>query len=82
MIGKFNAGMNSGVMLFRKSEWSLKFLQAIADLGRIPEPKLGEVCYYTLLLNYKEHHDIATTLHFEICLRDNCHVLTGRLKDI
>lgn len=30
-------------MLFRKSEWSLKFLQAVADLGRIPEPKLGEV---------------------------------------
>ncbi len=38
-----DAGMNSGVMLFRKSEWSLKFLSAIAELGRIPEPKLGEV---------------------------------------
>jgi len=36
-------GMNSGVMLFRKSEWSLKFLSAIADLGRIPEPRLGEM---------------------------------------
>lgn len=43
LMSSLHSGMNSGVMLFRKSEWSLKFLQAIADLGRIPEPKLGEV---------------------------------------
>lgn len=37
------AGMNSGVMLFRKSKWSLEFLEAVAALGRIPEPELQRV---------------------------------------
>ena len=38
-------------MLFRKSEWSLKFLEAVAELGRIPEPKLGEVSLRSAAFN-------------------------------
>jgi hypothetical protein len=37
------AGFNSGVMLFRRSKWTKEFLEAVADLGRVPEPQLGEV---------------------------------------
>lgn len=37
------AGFNSGVMLFRRSKWTKQFLEAVAELGRVPEPELGEV---------------------------------------
>ena len=37
------AGLNSGVMLFRNTRWSRDFLESVADLGRIPEPELGEL---------------------------------------
>jgi len=37
------AGFNSGVMLFRRSKWTKEFLEAVAELGRVPEPRLGEV---------------------------------------
>ena len=30
-------------MLFRRSKWTKEFLEAVADLGRVPEPQLGEV---------------------------------------
>lgn len=39
------AGMNSGVMLFRNTRWSREFLQGIAEIGLIPEPFLGQVCF-------------------------------------
>ena len=35
--------MNSGVMLFRKGRWAQEFLEDVAKLGRIPEPKLQKV---------------------------------------
>ena len=38
------AGMNSGVMLFRRTPWMKSFLESVAALGRIPEPELGQVC--------------------------------------
>ena len=44
-------GMNSGVMLFRKSKWSLDFLEEVAKLGRTPEPSLEKVGPPVLLLN-------------------------------
>ena len=31
------------MMLFRRSKWTKKFLEAVAELGRVPEPELGEV---------------------------------------
>ena len=37
------AGMNSGVMLFRRTPWMEEFLTKVAALGRIPEPALGKV---------------------------------------
>lgn len=37
--------MNSGVMLFRKSKWSMEFLEEVAKLGRIPEPKLEKASF-------------------------------------
>lgn len=40
----FGAGMNSGVMLFRRTPWTEEFLEQVATLGRIPEPELGQVC--------------------------------------
>lgn len=40
------AGMNSGVMLFRRSPWMRSFLESVAALGRIPEPELGQVCLF------------------------------------
>ena len=43
---RFVAGMNSGVMLFRKSKWSQEFLEEVARLGRIPEPELQSVCFF------------------------------------
>ena len=30
-------------MLFRRSKWTKQFLEAVAELGRVPEPELGEV---------------------------------------
>ena len=38
-----SAGMNSGVMLFRRTPWMEEFLTKVAALGRIPEPELGKV---------------------------------------
>ncbi|KAK9822196.1 hypothetical protein WJX81_002228, partial [Elliptochloris bilobata] len=40
--GNALAGFNSGVMLFRRSKWTKQFLEAVAELGRVPEPELGE----------------------------------------
>ena len=31
------------MMLFRRSKWTKQFLEAVGDLGRVPEPELGEV---------------------------------------
>ena len=31
------------MMLFRRSKWTKQFLEAVAELGRVPEPELGEV---------------------------------------
>ena len=48
------AGMNSGVMLFRRTPWMEEFLTKVAALGRIPEPELGKV--QTPGLCAYEHH--------------------------
>ena len=40
---RVRAGMNSGVMLFRRGPWMRDFLEQVAALGRIPEPELGKV---------------------------------------
>ncbi|CAL8464124.1 g3659 [Coccomyxa elongata] len=43
LSGDGRSGMNSGVMLFRRTPWMEEFLEQVATLGRIPEPELGEV---------------------------------------
>ena len=43
VMGMVRAGMNSGVMLFRRGPWMRDFLEQVAALGRIPEPELGKV---------------------------------------
>ena len=76
-------GMNSGVMLFRKSEWSMKFLQAIADLGRIPEPKLGEVRiiiqkhHFTKALTAKMQTEIQSLGHSPYWLAEEHYIFSS-----
>ena len=53
-------------MLFRRSKWTKQFLDSVAELGRVPEPELGEVA--GPFLSSRELWGIKQWMHCLSCL--------------
>ena len=62
-------GMNSGVMLFRRTPWMEEFLTKVAALGRIPEPGLGKVLSSSFLQHTTASHSSTPAQALLVCKR-------------